>query len=70
MVSIFKSEIISLVLLYTVDVIFRLSFSVMIINLFHAVNQGNTKIAYIYSGILILCLYISNLTRQRACLHS
>lgn len=49
------------------DALCRVAFSALIIYLFQAVNDLNTRLAYIYIAILITLFYVSQLMRQSAC---
>lgn len=66
----FKGELITIILLCIVDGMFRMGISVIILYLFDAVADGETQIAYIYVGVIILLLYFSQLTKQTSFLRS
>ena len=52
------------VLLFHIDGLFRLAFSVIILHLFDAVAADNKTIAYIYVAILTVIYYISQLFKE------
>lgn len=62
--SAFKGDFIEILILFVVDALCRLTFSVLIIYLFQAVEERNLTIAYIYTGGLTLLWYLSQLLRQ------
>ena len=52
------------------DSLFRLAFSVLIQFLFEAVAAGDIKIAYIYSAILTIIFYLSQLFKQKSAIYT
>lgn len=64
----FKWEFIAGAAFFNVDALFRISFSVVILYLFEAVNTSNLTLAYILSAILITLWYASQLMKQSACI--
>jgi hypothetical protein len=60
----FRPEIFTAVLLFHIDVIFRLAFSVFILRLFQSVEKGEKAMAYIYVGILTGVWYLSQLFKE------
>ena len=57
----FKREILIAVLLFHIDGIFRLAFSLLLLNLFEAVKEDNDSLAYIYVAILTVIWYLAHL---------
>jgi ABC-type transport system involved in cytochrome bd biosynthesis fused ATPase/permease subunit len=53
-------------LLFGIDAIFRLLFSIFIIYLFEVVTGGELKTAYIYCGILAVIWHVSQICKQNA----
>lgn len=51
---------------FFMDALCRLSFSVLFVYLFEAVADSNIKAAYIYTAILLLLWYASQLFKQSA----
>jgi ABC-type multidrug transport system fused ATPase/permease subunit len=66
----FKGELITIILLCIVDGMLRMGISVIILYLFNAVADGETQMAYIYVGMIIVILYFSQLTKQTSFLNS
>lgn len=62
----FKYEVLEIIISYIIDAIFRIAFSIIIFYLFEAVETRSLTIAYIYSGVLVLCWYLSQLFKQTA----
>lgn len=62
----FKTEIILVIIKYNVDAIIRLGFSILILYLFNAVAEGDLKMGYIYTAILVVMWYFSQVAKQMA----
>ena len=60
----FRPEIFTAVLLFHIDVFFRLAFSVFILRLFQSVEKDEKAMAYIYVGILTGVWYLSQLFKE------
>lgn len=60
----FKSGFLFIIGVYIFDAFIRLAFSILIIYLFTAVNEGDLKIAYVYAAILMLLWYLTQLSKQ------
>ena len=52
---------------FIIDSLFRLGFSVVILYLFESVTDNNLKMAYIYTGVLLILWYCSQLMKQSGC---
>jgi ABC-type multidrug transport system fused ATPase/permease subunit len=62
--SMFKWELATVVGLFCIDALFRITISVLILYLFTAVADGAVTIAYIYAGVIVLISYICQLAKQ------
>ena len=60
----FKPEIIQGIILFHMDALFRLTFSVFLLSLFEAVMDDNKSQAYTFVGILSVLWYISQLLKE------
>ena len=51
---------------YLIDFMFRITFSIIIFYLFEVIQSRQLGLAYMYSAILVLCWYMSQLFKQTA----
>ena len=67
MLRTFKFEFAAAISFFAADALFRIAFSVMILYLFQAVNDNNLKMAYVYTAIMFVLWYCSQLLKQSGC---
>jgi hypothetical protein len=60
----FKGDIFKAIGLFHIDVLFRLAFSALIIELFRAAQNDELRLAYIYVAILTIFWYLSTLFKE------
>jgi ABC-type multidrug transport system fused ATPase/permease subunit len=65
--STFKPDFMQALGLFAVDGVCRLVFSVLILYLFEAVGAGDLGTAYVFTAVLIVFWYLSQLFKQTAC---
>ena len=66
----FKDDILGAIVLFHIDGVFRLAFSVLLLNLLESVADQRQSLAYIYLGILTVLWFISQLFKSKALLKS
>lgn len=68
MLTTYKSSFLCATAFFCADSLCRLTFSVLILYLFEAVNNGNTQTAYIYIAIMMTLWYLCQLFKQSGCI--
>lgn len=64
MIQTFKESFVKIILLFCLDSVSRLAISVLIIYLFYAVNNGESKEGYIYTAIICAIWYGNMVVRE------
>ena len=60
----FKSEIIRLIIIFHISTTFRVAFSVLILELFHAVEANDQTMGYVWIAILTVLWYLYQITNE------
>ena len=61
----FKTEIITIIVLFHISIIFRVAFSLLFLDLLHAVEANDRTMAYIWIAILSVIFYIYQLFHEQ-----